>query len=235
MKSQKSNLQRQQIRPVGVITVTDPTSIAAEQYRTLRTNIQFASAADHKTKTIVITSSNVNEGKSTVAANLAVVFAQAGQNTLLVDADMRKSTVHRSFALANNKGISSLLSSPLDTSECIQQTDIPNLSILTSGPKPPNPSELLGSKRMNQVINELEQQFDIILFDMPPITIVTDAQLMAARVDGSILIAREDVTQKETLLQAEKMLKMVGANILGVVYNGAKNETNKDYYYYGEK
>lgn len=88
---------------------------------------------------------------------------------------------------------------------------------------------------MNQVINELEQQFDIIFFDMPPVTIVTDAQLIAARVDGSILIAREDVTQKETLLQAEKMLKMVGANILGVVYNGAKSETNKDYYYYGEK
>src|SRR5699024_8654142 len=118
--------------------------------------------------------------------------------------------------------------------ECMQKSLVNNLSVLTSGPKPPNPSELLGSNRMNQVLKEMEGQFDIIIFDMPPITVVTDAQLLAARVDGSILIARENVTHKDALLQAEKMLKMVGSNVLGIVYNGAESDRERDYYYYGE-
>lgn len=219
---------------VGLITIVDPASPVSEQYRTLRTNIQFASSADNKVKTIVVTSSSPNEGKSTIASNLAIVFAQAGQSVLLVDADMRKSTVHHSFSLRNDIGLSPLLSTNRETNSCIQKSDVQNLFIITSGPKPPNPSELLGSNRMESVLKEFRNQYDIVIFDMPPITMVTDAQLVAAKTDGTIIVARENVTRKDYLLQAEKMLKMVGANILGIVYNGMNVNKDHGYYYYYE-
>lgn len=220
-------------KPVSLITLIDQSSPIAEQYRTIRTNIQFASTIDHQIKTIVITSSGPGEGKSTTSANLAVVFANAGQRVLLVDADMRKPTVHKTFNLNNQVGFSNLLSTTETMKNVIQQTIVQNLSVLSSGPKPPNPSELLNSTRTDQLIYELRNAFDLVIFDMPPVVQVTDAQIMAAKVDGTMLVVREDVSLKESVTKAQKLLQMANANLLGAVYHGTKNTEDQGYYYYG--
>lgn len=217
---------------VSLITIADKTSPIAEQYRTIRTNIQFASA-DKKIQTIVVTSSGPSEGKSTTSANIAVVFANSGQRVLLVDADMRKPTVHKTFGLTNDKGLSMVLSSNNSVLEMARPSGIvENMSILTSGPKPPNPSELLGSARMNQVIEEARHLYDVVIFDMPPVVTVTDAQIMASKADGTLLVVRENVTRKDALTKAKDLLEMVQANVLGVVYNGTQNLRDHSYYYY---
>lgn len=218
--------------PVSLITLVDPSSPVSEQYRTIRTNIQFASSIDRKLQTLVVTSSGPSEGKSTTAANLAVVFAKSGQRVLLVDADMRKPTVFKTFQLTNEVGLSTVLSTSTRIDNAAQKTSIENLSVLTSGPKPPNPSELLGSMRMDQVIQEARNLYDIIIFDMPPIVAVTDAQIMASKVDGTLLVVRENVTKKESVTKARELLHLVNARVLGVVYNGAEQSKDQGYYYY---
>ncbi|EOL45319.1 capsular exopolysaccharide family protein [Enterococcus phoeniculicola] len=219
--------------PVSLITLVNPSSPISEQYRTIRTNIQFASSADNPIKTMVITSSGPGEGKSTTSANLAVVFAKAGQRVLLVDADMRKPTVYKTFNLNNSRGLSTVLSTATSVLEAAQRTVIDNLTILTSGPKPPNPSELLGSMRMGQVIEEAKNMYDIVIFDMPPVVTVTDAQIMASKTDGTLLVIRENVSRKESLVKAKELLNMVQARILGAIYNGAEHSNDQGYYYYG--
>ncbi|MDT2638773.1 CpsD/CapB family tyrosine-protein kinase [Enterococcus dongliensis] len=216
---------------VSLVTLIDPSSPVAEQYRTIRTNIQFASSADKPIKTIVVTSSGPGEGKSTTAANLAVVFANSGQRVLLVEADMRKPTVYKSFHLSNAIGLSTVLSTIQSISEAAQKTEINNLSILTSGPKPPNPSELLGSTRMDQFLVEARNLYDIIIFDMPPVVAVTDAQIMSSKTDGTLLVVRENTSRKESLTKAKELLDMVQARVLGVVYNGAEHSKDAGYYY----
>ncbi|EOT30771.1 CpsD/CapB family tyrosine-protein kinase [Enterococcus saccharolyticus] len=218
--------------PVSLITLVDPSSPVSEQYRTIRTNIQFASSIDRKLQTLVVTSSGPSEGKSTTAANLAVVFAKSGQRVLLVDADMRKPTVFKTFQLTNEVGLSTVLSTSTRIDNAAQKTSVENLSVLTSGPKPPNPSELLGSMRMDQVIKEARNLYDIIIFDMPPIVAVTDAQIMASKVDGTLLVVRENVTKKESVTKARELLQLVNARVLGVVYNGAEQSKDQGYYYY---
>lgn len=218
---------------VSLITLVNPSSLISEQYRTIRTNIQFASSADNPIKTMVITSSGPGEGKSTTSANLAVVFAKAGQRVLLVDADMRKPTVYKTFNLNNSRGLSTVLSTATSVLEAAQRTVIDNLTVLTSGPKPPNPSELLGSMRMGQVIEEAKNMYDIVIFDMPPVVAVTDAQIMASKTDGTLLVVRENVSRKESLVKAKELLNMVQARILGAIYNGAEHSNDQGYYYYG--
>lgn len=146
-KKSKTQLASQKTAAVSLISLLNSRSTIAEQYRTIRTNIQFAASSDHPVKSIVITSSGPSEGKSLTAANLAIVFAKSGKKTLLLDGDMRKPTVWKTFRLSNQKGLSTLLVSPDDIADSIQKTTIDNLSVLTSGPQPPNPSELLGSTR----------------------------------------------------------------------------------------
>lgn len=218
--------------PVSLITLVDPSSPVAEQYRTIRTNLQFASSVDRKLQTIVITSSGPGEGKSTTAANLAVVFANSGSRVLLIDADMRKPTVYKTFQLSNAVGLSTILSTEKGVVGTAQSTGIENLSVLTSGPKPPNPSELLNSQRMNQIVEEARRSYDIIIFDMPPIVAVTDAQIMASKADGTLLVVRENVTKKESVTKANELLKLVNARVLGAVYNGAEQSKDQGYYYY---
>lgn len=216
---------------VSLISLLDQSSTVTEQYRTIRTNIQFA-MVDRKLKTIVVTSSGPSEGKSTTSANLAVVFANTGLKVLLVDADMRKPTVHKTFQLSNGRGLSSLLSDrTLDCVNTAQTTVVENLHVLTSGPKPPNPAELLGSQRMDQIMEELKNNFDLIIFDMPPVVAVTDAQIMAAKVEGTILVVRQKVSQKAALAKAKELLDIVNSNILGVVFNGVEKGVGNGYYY----
>lgn len=228
----KQKKQHNRHEGVSLITYTDKSSPISEQYRTIRTNIQYASI-DKQLQTFVVTSSGAGEGKSTTAANLAIVFANTGKRTLLVDADLRKPSIAKSFILDAHKGLSNLIAD-IDTGieNYVQHSDIPNLSILSSGIIPPNPSELLASQRMNQVIEALKNHYEIIIFDMPPVSVVTDAQIMASKVDGTILVVREGQTEKESLRHAKELLERVQANILGVVFN-AITKTNKyaDYYY----
>lgn len=229
-KKQKFNTITQ---AVSLITLADKSSPVSEQYRTIRTNIQFA-MVDSDLKSLVVTSSGPSEGKSTTSANLAVVFANSGIRTLLVDADLRKPTVAKTFALKNTFGFSNLLSDrELNVNEATQSTMVGNLSVLTSGPKPPNPSELLGSKRMEELLDEMENEFDLVIFDMPPVVAVTDAQIMSSKVDGTVLVVREQTSNKSALLKAKNLLEMVNANVLGVVYNGSTRSKDQGYYYYG--
>lgn len=216
---------------VSLITVADQSSTVTEQYRTIRTNIQFA-MVDKNLKTLVITSSGPSEGKSTTSANLSVIFANTGMRVLLVDADMRNPTVHKTFALTNGRGLSSLLSDrSLSVNDVAQPSIVENLTVVTSGPKPPNPAELIGTQRMDQLIAEMKDNYDLVIFDMPPVVAVTDAQVMASKVEGTILVVRQKVSQKSALAQAKNLLDIVNANILGVVFNGVDRDSAGGYYY----
>lgn len=217
--------------PVSLITLVDSSSPVSEQYRTIRTNIQFASSADEQLKTLVVTSSGPSEGKSTTSANLATVFAKSGQKVLLVDADMRKPTVHKTFLLNNQEGLSTVLTTKKNIVEIAQSSAIENLTVLTSGTKAPNPSELLGSQKMNKIMDEARNNYDIVIFDMPPVVTVTDAQIMASKADGTLLVVREGKTRKDDLKKAKELLTMVKARLLGVVYNGTEQSKDQGYYY----
>jgi len=222
-------------KPVNLITLLNPNSPISEQYRTVRTNLQFAVAGDQPLRSMTVVSSGPGEGKSTSAANLAVVFAQAGRKVLLVDADMRKATVHKTFGLSNEMGLSNLVSGQQAASSVIQATDVNNLSIITSGPTPPNPAELLNSRRMNVLMEELYQTFDLIVFDLPPVMTVADGLIMASKTDGTVLVVREGVTRKDSVLEAKNRLLQAKARILGVIYNGAEQVNESSYYYYSDK
>lgn len=218
---------------LSMISLMRPKSVVAEQYRTIRTNIQF-SMIDKDLKSLVVTSSGPWEGKSTTSANLASVFSDQGKRVLLVDADMRKPTLQRTFSLNNSEGLTTLLTSPeKNIDEVIHKIEGTTLFALTSGPIPPNPSELLNSNRMTKLIAKLEMAFDIIIYDMPPITSVTDAQVMSTKTDGVIFVIRHGVSTKEAVQYAKDLLEMVNANVLGVVFNGVDKKNDNSYAYYG--
>ena len=216
-------------KPVSLITLADKNSPISEQYRTLRSNIQFASI-DNDLKTMVVTSSGPGEGKSTTSANLAVVMANSNKRVLLIDADLRKPTVALTFKLPNNNGLSTLIGNRnFKIADVVQDSGIQNLSIMTSGPKPPNPSEILGSNRMKTIINEASLEYDLVIFDMPPVATVTDAQIISAEVDGTLLVVRERTTNKQALNRAVGLLKMAKRNFVrpkfgnGYMKNASQN------------
>lgn len=222
-------------KPGNLITLLNPNSPISEQYRTVRTNLQFAVAGDQPLRSMAVVSSGPGEGKSTSSANLAVVFAQAGRRVLLVDADMRKATVHKTFGLSNEVGLSNLVSGQQSASSVIQPSGVDNLSVMTVGPTPPNPAELLNSHRMNVVMEELYQMFDLIVFDLPPIMTVADGLIMASKTDGTVVVIREGVTRKDSIIEAKNRLIQAKARILGVIYNGAEQMNESSYYYYSDK
>ncbi|MBU5594385.1 CpsD/CapB family tyrosine-protein kinase [Amphibacillus sp. MSJ-3] len=224
-------------RPVNqstrqLITKLNPRSPISEQFRTIRTNLQFASI-DEKLETILVTSPGPSEGKSSIIANLAIVFAQQGKRVLLIDADMRKPTVHYTFKVDNRRGLSSVLVGEDALEEALQQSDITNLDLLSSGPIPPNPSELLGSKKMRQLIEKAKNIYDLVIFDSPPVLAVTDAQILANDVDGTLLVVRSKQTDQDAALKAKDHLESVNAKLLGVVLNDVESKKDQ-YYYYGQ-
>ncbi|WP_317889860.1 CpsD/CapB family tyrosine-protein kinase [Sutcliffiella deserti] len=211
-----------------------PKSPISEQYRTIRTNIQF-SFVDQQMRSIMVTSSGPAEGKSTTASNLAVVFAQQGKQVLFIDADLRKPTAHYTFQQENFKGLTTVLTKQTQLLETITPTKIANLDILTSGPIPPNPAELLSSRAMQELIADAYNQYDVVIFDTPPVLAVTDAQVLANQCDGTILVVSSGTTDKDSAVKAKELLDAAKAKLLGVVLNGKKQKDSSYYYYYGAK
>ncbi|MGG7099116.1 CpsD/CapB family tyrosine-protein kinase [Clostridium sardiniense] len=208
-----------------------PKSIPAESYRVLRTNIQYSSI-DKKIKRMLVTSSEPGEGKSTTTGNLALTFSQDEKRVLLIDCDLRKPSIHKKFRISNNIGLSDVIldNSKLDKA-LIKRNDY--LDILPAGKVPPNPSELLGSKALEDLLDELGKKYDVIILDTPPVHAVTDAQILSTKVDGVILVVRAERTKKESVISAKATLDKVNANILGTVLNGGESSKGKYYYYYG--
>jgi capsular exopolysaccharide synthesis family protein len=217
-----------------LIANLDPKSPISEQYRTIRTNIQYSSV-DKEIKTLMVTSSGPAEGKSTTVANLAVVFAQLGKKVLLVDADLRKPTVHRTFGVNNLFGFTTVLTKQATLGSTVLETDEKDLYILTSGPVPPNPAELISSKSMEQFIEEAKEQFDYVLFDTPPLLAVADPQILANKVDGSIYVVFSGKTEIDQAKKAKELLENAQSKLVGVVLNHKELKNNEYYYYYGAK
>lgn len=210
-----------------LITLRDPSSAAAEAYRTLRTNLLFTSL-DRPLHTLLATSTAPDEGKSTTLANLAVTMAQAEQSVLLVDCDLRRPSLHTIFGAPNEQGLTSAILEP-DAPLPIAATAVPGLNLLTSGPLPPRPADLLGSRRMGALIERLRREADIVLFDTPPVVAVTDAAVLAPRLDGVLLVLHAGHTRRDRAREARQILEKVKANIVGVVLNGAKQEHGYSY------
>lgn len=221
---------------IKIVTHTNPKAPSAEAFRTLRTSLHFASL-DKQHKTILVTSAGMAEGKTTLLTNTAVVLAQSGKKVLIVDTDLRKPSQHKIFDLPNIQGITNVLAEEIDPLKVIQHTEIPNLDLLTSGPIPPNPSELLASRRMDNFIAFIQDKYDMVFFDTPPVIAVTDATLLASKVDGVIMVIRAAVTKVTMVKDAKDRLLKANANILGMVLNGIHYDgnINQYYYYYGSK
>lgn len=202
----------------------------SEQYRTIRTNIEFSSV-DKELRSFVVTSAGPGDGKSTTVANIAIVMAQNGQRVLIIDADMRRPTVHYTFSTPNTRGLTNVISKQSSIEDTVQQTKIENLSIMTCGPIPPNPAELLNSRMMELVLEQALEQFDVIILDAPPVLAVTDAQLLASKVDGTILVTSSGKTEQDEIVQTKELLVKAKANLIGVILNN-KPVDEKHYYYY---
>jgi capsular exopolysaccharide synthesis family protein len=211
-----------------LVVLNDAQSAAAEAFRTLRTNIQFASL-DNSLHLISITSTGV-DGKSLVAANLAVTMAQAEQRVILVDGDLRRPALHTIFGLSNENGLTSMLFASEGTPAPLQDTGIPGLQLLASGPLPPRPADILGSRRMGEILQSLRATADVVIIDTPPILAVSDAVVLAPRVDGVMLVLQAGKTRREHAKQARAILEKAKANIVGVVLNGAELTQASGYY-----
>ncbi|WP_317912521.1 CpsD/CapB family tyrosine-protein kinase [Carnobacterium maltaromaticum] len=226
----KKNLNFEKSQKLNLITKTDINSPISEQFKSIQTGIDFM-GVDKPYKTILITSPESGSGKSTISANLAVIYAKKGKKTLLIDGDMRKPSIHKIFNKNNSLGLSTALTEKVKLLDYCQSTDVKELFILTSGIIPPNPTELLSSKKFGEGIKELKGYFDIIIIDSPPVTIVSDTLILSAQSDGVLLVVRNKITQKEACNQAIEQIKLVKKPIIGVVFNGETKQQNKIYYY----
>jgi len=218
-----------------LITYEDPKSPISESYRSLRTNISYASTTDKKIKSLLITSSQPGEGKSTTTANLAIAFAQLRKKTLLVDADLRKPVQHNVFGHPRGPGLSEyLIGEVTELDTIIHHTKVENLSILTAGGLPPNPSELLGSSAMSRLVEQLESEWDMVLFDSPPIVAVTDASMISNELDSIALVVKAGQTERTAVDRALDVVRNVKAPLIGTILNGASHESlgGKYAYYY---
>ncbi|WP_412768014.1 CpsD/CapB family tyrosine-protein kinase [Halobacillus yeomjeoni] len=221
-----------QTRARSLIANDNPKSPIAEQFRTIRTNIQFSSV-DTELESMLVTSASPSEGKSITTANTAVVFAQQGKKVLLVDADLRKPTIHYTFRVDNTFGLSNYLVSQHSVLDLVRGSDVENLDVLPCGPIPPNPSELLGSQKMEKFLEEAKEIYDMVIFDTPPVLAVADSQVLSRIVDGVLLVVRSKQTEQEAAIKAKEQLEQSKANILGVVLNDRDVKYSNYYYYYG--
>ena len=218
-------------RKESLITITNPRSPISEAFRTLRTNLEFSSL-DKPIKTMVVTSPGAEEGKSTTLANLAITIAQGGKRVILVDCDLRRPSQHTIFGVPNGAGLTTMVVEDRSMKEPpLQEIGIPNFWLLPSGPLPPNPSELLGSRRMEEIIATLLEQADMLLFDVPPIIAVTDAAVLASKVDGVLLVFKAGGTKRDHAQRAKALLDKVNARLIGAVLNNVPFDVSLHGYY----
>lgn len=217
------------------ITSVAPRSPVSEAFRSLRTNIQYT-VIDEPLHTILITSTDPKEGKTTIVSNLGVVFAQLGKKVTLIDADLRKPTLHKKLGLQNRNGLTSLFVRSIETVDLIcQKTEIPNLSVITSGELPPNPSELLGSKRLQSILNSVKEKSDVVIIDSPPALAVTDPLVLVPYVDAVLIVIKPGFTKGKSAALVIEQLRRSNANIIGVVMNEldlGKSRYSYRYYHY---
>jgi capsular exopolysaccharide synthesis family protein len=213
-----------------VVSMTDPTSPPAEAYRTLRTAVQFL-GLDREVRSIQLTSANAQEGKSTTLANLGVAFARAGQRVVLVCCDLRRPRIHEFFGLSGEKGLTSVLLGEIDLGAALQPTSVERLVVLPSGPLPPNPSELLASRRVHDLLAGLKRDGYMVLVDSPPVLPVTDGMLLSKRVDATLLVCVAGQTTRKEVARAVELLEQVNAPLVGAVLNGVTDEGTYGYAY----
>lgn len=215
------------------ILESKPKSAEAEAYRSLRTNIKY-SPSDRAIKSIVVTSARPQEGKSLISGNLALAFAENGESVILVDCDLRKPSIYKMFELSDSYDISDVLLKNEKLEGVIQKYN-EKLDILPSVKIPLNPSEILGSLNMRNLLEFLKIKYDIVIIDTPPLEVVIDAQVLSTRVDGTILVVRADKSKNDSVMGAKKLLGKVGANVVGTVLNGVNKGKNKYSYYYDDR
>lgn len=214
----------------NIISYSQPKSVIAEEFRAIRTNIQYSNL-DKKIKTIVVTSTKKDEGKTTITTNLAVNFSKIeNKKVLIIDCDLRNPSIHKEFGISNSNGLTDLLLEEKDLSNYIKETEINNLHVLTAGAIPPNPSEMLSSNRMKVFMETVREEYDYVFIDTPPVGMVTDAGVLSAFLDGTILVVKSESVDIKDLQETKKKLVSVNANILGVILNA--NKVKKDDYYY---
>lgn len=231
-RKRKENYHRDMAR--NLITISDPKSPVSEQYRTLRTNLEYTSLGTGL-QTILVTSTISGEGKSTTAGNLAVVYAQLGKRVLIIDCDMRRPTVHQIFRLDTRNGLSDILAKRVAIDNAIQHTQLENLYVMTAGIVPPNPSELLSAVAFKEMLQYVQKNFDMIILDAPPVMQVADSRVVATEVDGTILVVSCESSDRDEVVKARDQLTMTGTKILGLVLNRRAHRKDKNYYYYAHK
>ncbi|AYX91055.1 polysaccharide biosynthesis tyrosine autokinase [Staphylococcus cohnii] len=223
-------------RAISPLYVHDkPKSTVSEKFRGIRSNIMFSSA-EKEIQSLLITSEKPLSGKSTISANIAVTYAQAGYKTLIIDGDMRKPTQHYIFDLPNNSGLSNLIVNKATYTESIKETKVENLAILTAGPTPPNPSELIASTQFDEIYNELLSDYDFIVVDTPPVNTVTDAQVYAQTIQNCALVIDVEKNIKNEVKKAKDLINKAGGKLLGAILNKtAIDKSSSYYYYYGDE
>lgn len=226
----RKNNKNEEIEKLTGLIVSDKTNInIIEQFRTIQTNINF-SMFDHDLKSIVITSANRDSGKTFLSMNLAALFAKENFKVLLVDADLRKPRIHKHFELSNKTGLTNIIRNPNPkVEEYIYKIEIPGLYLLTSGVLPPNPSEILNSNRMSELIKKLEKKYDLVIFDSPPVLPVVDTQIIASKVGGTIFVIPIEEVTKDEVIKSKKILNLAEAKMIGVVFNKTKRSTDNYY------
>lgn len=231
----KAARSRRRVRDVVTSSARDliahhePLSAVAENFRTIRTNLVFMSG-ESALHTIAVTSANPREGKTTVAANLAISLAQSGKRILIIDTDLRRPRIHRAFGLPNTRGVTSVIAGQCTLSDAVQHSEVPSVEVLSSGPIPPNPSELLHRESFRQMMAEARRLYDIVIFDSPPLGAVIDAAVLGPQVDGVILVVRPGETTRQSVRAMMRQLADVGAKLLGAIVNGADTKRDRGYY-----
>lgn len=231
-KKKQQKLENEQKFGSPLVTYFEPMSAVAEQYKTIRTNIEFAQIGS-SVKSIAVTSSISMEGKSTTSVNLAHTYAQTGKKVLIVDTDLRKPTLHKTFKLNNNVGLTTaLVNDEYSLESVIQYSEEFGIYILPSGPIPPNPAELVGSQEFSALLDQITELFDLVIFDTPPLHSVTDGQIVSSKVDGTILVVRQNYVQRDQVVETKVSLDNVKANLIGYILNDVPINKNKGYGYY---